>query len=99
MPFESGHPKYPGAGNPKGGTIKRSLAALAITEENKVCPVTFLCDVINSKYPEASFDHKLQAAKELLPYLFPKLKQMELTTEGGSDLFAKLAERLSGTNS
>lgn len=86
-------------GRPAGTLNKRSLAALQIAEENKVCPVTFLCDIINNKFPEASFDHKLTAAKELMPYLFPKLKQMELTTEGGSDLFAKLVERLSGPNS
>lgn len=88
------------AGREKGTPNKRSLAALKIAEEHKVCPITFLCNVINDKFPEATFDHKMAAVKELAPYLFPKLKQIEHTGEGGSDLFAKLLNKVNGsTNS
>jgi hypothetical protein len=98
MPFEVGHKKIEGSGMKKEQTIKRGLAALKIAEEHNVCPITFLCNVINDKYPEADFDHKMAAVKELAPYLFPKLKQIEHTGEGGTDLFAKLLNKVNGSS-
>ena len=88
--FEPGHTPPENAGRPKGSPNKRSLAAIAIAEEHKVCPITFLCNVINDKYPEASFDHKMAAVKELAPYIFPKLKQIEHTGDSGIGVIAEL---------
>ena len=88
--FEPGQVANP-AGRPKDSPNKRSLKALEIALEHKVCPITFWCNVVNDKYPEADFDHKMAAMKELAPYIYAKLKQIEHT--GGGDLtemFAKL---------
>lgn len=95
--MEKGQTNNPN-GRPKGTPNKRSLAALDIAKEHKVCPITFLCNVINDKFPEATFDHKMAAVKELAPYLFPKLKQIEHTGEGGIDLFAKLLSKVNGSD-
>jgi hypothetical protein len=91
MPFEPGHPKLEGAGRPAGSPNKRSLKALEIAQEHSVCPITFWCNVVNDKYPEATFEHKMAAMKELAPYIYAKLKQIEHTGgEGISEFFAKL---------
>lgn len=81
-------------GRPEGSKNKRTLDALKIAEEHKVCPITFLCNVINDKYPEADFDHKMAAVKELAPYLFPKLKQIEHKVDEGFDPISRLADAL-----
>lgn len=97
MAFEKGQAKPENSGKVKGTLNKRNLDALAIAKEHKVCPITFWCNVVNDKYPEADFEHKMAAIKELAPYLFPKLKQIEHTGEGGSDLFARLLSGINGT--
>lgn len=82
MAFKPGHEKIPGSGMQKGQKISRSLDALKIAEEYDTNPIQFLFDVLTGKNPNANFDHQMAAAKELAPYLYAKLKSIEISDPG-----------------
>lgn len=75
-----------GAGRPKGSINKRSKELLELLEQkpNWQHPIDFLTDV----YLDSSKDINLRvkAATDVLPYITPKLKQIEITGEDGGPI-------------
>jgi hypothetical protein len=93
-----GSPKVPGSGRKKGSLNKVTRAHRAALEQMKVdCsdPMSFFMSVLKS--PDAPFEEKKAAARELFPYSHPKLSSIEASSGAQShedrlEALRKLAE-------
>lgn len=80
-------PKNPkgsaGKGRPKGSINKRSQEMLELLEQkpNWQHPIDFLADVYLD--PTKDITLRVKAATDVLPYIAPKLKQIEVTGADG----------------
>lgn len=120
MPFKPGDQRPGGAGNPKGGKIKRTQEAQEIAERLGVNPLELLLLYAKGDHEALGLpklttvsvtkdgepiekltigaELRQKSAKDACDYLFPKLKSIEHTGEGVSELFAKLLSGNNGTN-
>ena len=76
-------PKPPGSGRKKGTPNKATLAhrtAVAALKASGKDPITFFSDLLRNE--SAPLDLRFQAAKELAPYVHPKLASVEARTGG-----------------
>ena len=93
-----GSPKTPGSGRKKGSLNKVTLAHRAVLDQMKVnCtdPMSFFLSVLQN--PDAPYEEKKAAARELFPYSHPKLSSVEArgggqTHEERQEMLRKLAE-------
>ena len=80
-----GSPKTPGSGRKKGSLNKVTLAHRAVLDQMKVnCtdPMSFFLSVLQN--PDAPYEEKKAAARELFPYSHPKLSSIEARAGGKS---------------
>jgi hypothetical protein len=80
-----GSPKTPGSGRKKGTPNKATSAHRKVIEQMKVDTtdaLSFFTSVL--KNPDAPFEEKKAAARELLPYTAPKLSSIEARAGGTS---------------
>lgn len=94
MPFEAGQPRPSKAGRKQGSLNKRSLEAIAIAEEYDTNPIRFLFEVLTGANKDASFDHQMSAAKELMPYLYGKRKPIDSEGNDSADPISELIDAL-----
>lgn len=85
-----GSNKTPGSGRKKGSINKRTLLIAEQIEQSGKDPVQVMIDFLGHPNVSLSF----AAAKELLQYVHPKRKAIELTTQG---YFRRAVKRLDGT--
>jgi hypothetical protein len=82
MPFAPGHVKS--GGRIKGSKNKRTLVLEEMLEKNGFRYVEELIKAYNGEMNDAN-KMRLQALLQLLPYIVPRLKDMEVTTEEEDD--------------
>lgn len=78
MRFQPGQPRPPGAGRRKGSLNKKTKARKEQIEQIKASgsdPITFFADLL--KNPDHPLELRFNAAKELAPYMHPKLSSIE----------------------
>jgi hypothetical protein len=82
--FQSGHPRY--GGRKKGSPLKRTAEAREIAERLNFHPVEFLIQCAMGTMPngdgtvtELDTVQRLDAAKNVAPYLAPKLNATQVT--------------------
>jgi hypothetical protein len=90
-------PKTPGSGRKAGTQNKVTVAHRRALERMKVDtsdPMTFFMSIL--KNPDAPYEEKKAAARELLPYSHPKLASIEARTGGRTheDRLAELQDLL-----
>src|SRR5262245_43168361 len=87
-----GSPKVLGSGRKRGSLNKVTLAHRAVLDEMKVnCtdPMSFFLSVLQN--PDAPYEEKKAAARDLFPYSHPKLSSVEARA-GGKSHEDRLAE-------
>jgi hypothetical protein len=88
-PFKKGNKANPD-GRPKGSKNYKTLVFEERLESLKCDPVKVLADICNDENEEKNL--RLTAAKELVSYVYPKRKAIELEHKGDSDLESALAK-------
>lgn len=76
QPGQSGNP----AGRPKGARNKRVGVVLDILEKHQYNPVEHLISIAQNE--EHSDALRMEAAKAILPYVLPKLRQTQISAAG-----------------
>ena len=88
-PFEKGKSGNP-SGKPRGAKNYKTLAFEERLESLGCDPVQVLASICNDEGEETSL--RLSAAKELVGYVYPKRKAIELEHKGDSNLESVLAK-------
>ena len=88
-PFKKGNKANPD-GRPKGSRNYKTLVFEERLESLKCDPVQVLANICNDENEETNL--RLTAAKELVGYIYPKRKAIELEHKGDSDLESVLAK-------
>jgi hypothetical protein len=81
--WNKGQPKVAGSGRKRGTPNKATVAHRKAIEQMKVDtsdPLSFFLSILQN--PEAPFEEKKAAARELLPYSHPKLASVEARVGG-----------------
>lgn len=76
--FKKGQPRPPNAGRKKGSLNKATERKLGYIENVRVSgkdPITFFADILRDE--AMPLDIRMVAAKELAPYMHPKLSSIE----------------------
>jgi hypothetical protein len=89
MPFKKGDPKPPGSGMVKGGKARSGLLVREILENKGFN----LVDEILGRLSELSKEEQVNALIKLMPYVYPKLTNVELS--GNVDVKQRLLEEAS----
>ncbi len=82
MAFKEGHKKK---GGRQKGTLNKDKGSLRERLEEKFpgfCPIELMCQIAQD--PVQEYQLRLQAAKEIAQYIYPKLKSVEHKGEGMS---------------
>ena len=83
--WNKGKPKTPGSGRKAGTLNKKTAETKRKLDEMKVDatdPLSFLASILRN--PDAPYEQRLLAARELLPYSHPKLTSIEARSGGRS---------------
>ena len=83
MPFKKGDPKPPSSGRKKnsGNKVKSEVRKRVLAAGHD--PVLALIDIARDSYAEGELSISLQANRELMTYMYPKLKSVEHSTQQG----------------
>ena len=79
VPFQNGRPKT--GGRKRGTPNNRTLLLAERLEELNCDPIAVMAEICNDA--DAETKHRLEAAKELAQYLYPKCKAIELPGQNG----------------
>lgn len=113
MPKPKGSPKTPGSGRKKGSLNRRTRELIEILEEKDFNPAEKLVFVFrkamktfqNSYPPSEGPDMRFKyleiaekAASDLMQYVYPKRKAVDLTSNGQAFSFADLMKQAAESN-
>ena len=97
MPFKKGDPRPANAGMKKDQvTMKNIVAREFLKGEN--CPLSNAVKILTES-AELSDKERLDGWVKLIEYVASKMKSIEHSGPGGTDVFAQLLSRLNGPNS
>jgi hypothetical protein len=80
-----GKPAPEGAGRPRGTPNKRTLYARVVLEDLGSDPVAMLAKTMKDE-ANVPLDVRVECAKALLPYVYPKLSAVEVSGPGGDSV-------------
>jgi hypothetical protein len=88
MPFQRGQPRPSNAGRRAGTPNRASSDFREKVLRSGLSPVDFLCQTFRD--PEQPMHLRVDAAKSIIPYIYPKLSNVDVHSRGGLPLVVQV---------
>jgi hypothetical protein len=88
MPFQRGQPRPSNAGRRAGTPNRASSDFREKVLRSGLSPVDFLCQTFRD--PEQPMHLRVDAAKSIIPYIYPKLSNVDVNSRDGQPLVVQI---------
>lgn len=98
MPFQKGKPRHPAAGRKPGSVNKDQLAVREILHELAVDnggEFNVVKEIV-ARFKQVSPEYQIKALISLMPYVYPKLSQIEHRIDGDSNNVVRITQKSFG---